>query len=364
MKRFIMYILLTAIICILVINAQQSITFAHEAVSICLEMIIPTLFPFFICSGLLIYSGFCEVLAKLFRFCMKPLFRIGPAGSSAFILGIVSGYPLGAITAGELYANSYLTKTEAERLLAFCNNSGPLFILGSVGIAVYSDLHIGIMLYIAHILAALTVGIIFRFYKKNDYTAPPSHMTSPKRSIGEIFNIAVQNAVSSMLTVCAAVMFFSVISRLVLNLIPLKPEADAILSGIMEFVTGTLKISALNTAIGKKLILTSLIVGFAGLSVHAQVMAVISKYGLSLKPYLLGKLLHGIIAALYTLLYISRFPITATVFAPSMSKAFAAASAYELVFAAAVVIGCIVFAVALFIKEKKALKIYEKDFNH
>lgn len=353
MKKFILYVLVTAVICLIIANAQQSVVFARDAINICFEMIIPTLFPFFICSGLLIYSGFCEVLAKLFRFCMKPLFGISPAGSSAFILGIVSGYPLGAITAGELYSNNYLSKTEAERLLAFCNNSGPLFILGSVGIAVYADMRIGVMLYISHILAALTVGVLFRFYKKNDFSAPPTIMTSPKRSLGEIFNISLQNAISSMLTVCGAVLFFSVVSRLALDLVSLNPTVNAILAGITEFVTGTVKISVLNIGIAKKLILTSFIVGFAGLSVHAQVLAVISKYGLSLKPYFIGKLLHGIFAALYTFLYLSKFPITTAVFAPSMSKSFAAASAYELIFAAAVVIGCIAFAAVLFIKEQK-----------
>lgn len=356
MKKFILYTVITAIICLIVSNAQQSIVFARDAVDICFEMIIPTLFPFFICSGLLIYSGFCEVLSKLFRFCMKPLFGISPAGSSAFILGIVSGYPLGAVTAGELYQNNYLSKTEAERLLAFCNNSGPLFILASVGIAVYSDIKIGVMLYICHILAAITVGVLFRFYKINNFTAPPTIMTSPQRSIGEIFNIALQNAISSMLTVCGAVLFFSVASRLVLDLVSLSPAADAILSGLMEFVTGTVKLSLLTEALSKKLIMTSFIVGFAGLSVHAQVMAVTAKYSLSLKPYIIGKLMHGLLCALYTFIYLSFNPITATVFAPSMSKAFAASSAYEMFFAAAVVFGCIAFAAILFVKERGSLK--------
>ena len=125
---------------LLIKNASSAIRYASDAIDLCLEMIVPTLFPFFICSGILIYSGFCELLAKAFQFCMYPLFRISPVGSSAFILGIVSGYPLGAVTAGELYADNYISKTEAERLLAFCNNSGPLFILGSVGGSVnFSD---------------------------------------------------------------------------------------------------------------------------------------------------------------------------------------------------------------------------------
>lgn len=327
MKKFLLHLFVICILYLIITNAQKSMVYAIDSMNICFSMIIPTLFPFFICSGLLIYSGFCESLAKVFRFCMMPLFRVNPAGSSAFILGIVSGYPLGAITAGELYANQYISKTEAERLLAFCNNSGPLFILGSVGLAVYSNLRYGIMLYVFHVLSAITVGIVFSFYKRSSYTAPKSTMTSPQRSVGEIFSTALNQAIQNILIVCGAVVFFSVISRIALGLLPLNQYFMSIAKGLMEFVTGTISIADLTIPISQKLILTAFIVGFAGLSVHVQVMAVISKYHLSLVPYILGKLLHGIIAAFYTFLYLKFHPITETVFAPSASRAFTASSA-------------------------------------
>lgn len=353
LKKIFIYILSAGAVVLLVKNASDAILYASEALDICFEMIIPSLFPFFICSGILIYSGFCELLAKAFRFCMYPLFRVAPAGSSAFILGIVSGYPLGAITAGELYANSYLSKTEAERLLAFCNNSGPLFILGSVGIAIYTNIQYGIALYISHILAALTVGILFRFYGRNRHIAPPTRMTTPVRSIGEIFDISLQNGIRNILTVCGAVLFFSVISRLVLNIIPLRQPLSAIASGLLEFVTGTLQISQLNISTAEKLILTSVIVGFAGISVHAQVLAVIAKYHLSLVPYIVGKLLHGLIAGLYMSLYLHFNPITTAVFKPSMSLSFTAASAFEVTTAVIVVIMCIACTVGLFFRTRR-----------
>ena len=353
LKKILIYVFAVGAVILLVKNASNAIVYASDALTICFEMIVPSLFPFFICSGILIYSGFCEILAKAFQFCMYPLFRISPAGSSAFILGIVSGYPLGAITAGELYANSYLSKTEAERLLAFCNNSGPLFILGSVGIAIYTNICYGIALYIAHILAALTVGILFRFYGRNRHSAPPTRMTSPDRSVGEIFDIALQNGIRNILTVCGAVLFFSVLSRLVLDILPLSGYASAIISGLLEFVTGTVKISGLTIPVAQKLVLTSIIVGFAGISVHAQVMAVIAKYHLSLAPYIIGKALHGIIAGLYMFIYLHFNPITTAVFEPSMGRSFASASAFETVTAVAVVCLCVVCALRLYIREYK-----------
>ena len=333
-KKILIYLFAVGAVVLLIKNASSAIRYASDAIDLCLEMIVPTLFPFFICSGILIYSGFCELLAKAFQFCMYPLFRISPVGSSAFILGIVSGYALGAVTAGELYANNYISKTEAERLLAFCNNSGPLFILGSVGIAIYSNIKYGIALYVAHILAALTVGILFRFYGRNKHTAPPTRMTTPERSMGEIFDIALQNSIRNILTVCGAVLFFSVISRLFLNILPVGGVTSALVSGLLEFVTGTVKISGLTIPI----------------------MAVIARFHLSLAPYIIGKAMHGIIAGLYMYIYFRFNPITTAVFEPSMSRSFAISSTIETVTAIIVVIACIFCAFGLYLKQNSEYK--------
>ncbi len=356
LKKILVYMFAAGAVILLVKDASNAIIYASDALNICFEMIVPSLFPFFICSGILIYSGFCELLAKAFRFCMYPLFHVAPAGSGAFILGIVSGYPLGAVTAGELYANNYLSKTEAERLLAFCNNSGPLFILGSVGIAIYSDIRCGIAMYVSHIAAALAVGFIFRFYGGNKHSAPKTRMSAPERSIGEIFDISLQNGIRNIMTVCGAVLFFSVIARLLLDLLPLNGLMSAVASGLLEFVTGTVKISRLSINTAQKLILTSVIVGFAGISVHAQVMAVISKYRLSLAPYIIGKFLHGIIAGLCMALYLKVYPITSAVFEPSMSRSFTAVSAFETVTASVMAFLCLLCAAVMLKKEKETAK--------
>lgn len=353
MKKFILPILTVGVLVMILADASSAMTYAHDALTLCFKMIVPTLFPFFVCSSILIYSGFTKTLSSLFKFCMKPLFNVSPMGSSAFILGIISGYPLGAITAGELYKNSYITKTEAERLLAFCNNCGPLFILGSIGVSMYTKISYGVILYVIHILAAITVGILFRFYKHNNYTAPKTIMTFPNRSAGEIFNIALNTSIQNILTVCGAIIIFSTASRLFLDLIPMTPVTDAFVSGILEFVTGTLKISNLTMPIAKRLLLTSVIVGFAGISVHIQVIAVIAKYELSLLPYFIGKILHALISGVYIYLYLLKNPIVSAVFYPSFSKSLAASSACEMVSSGIVVLLCIIFSTVYYLKRKK-----------
>ena len=98
---------------------------------------------------------------------MKPLFNVSGKGAFPFIMGIISGYPTGAKIVSDFRKNNICTKVECERLLAYTNNSGPLFIIGTVGSSLFLSTEIGILLLITHIFGTLTVGIIFRFYKNN-----------------------------------------------------------------------------------------------------------------------------------------------------------------------------------------------------
>ncbi len=342
-KKTILPVLACCIIAMILTNSDKTIEYMKMSLGICGNIIIPTLFPFFICSGILIYSGFCETVSRLFRFCMRPLFGVNPMGAAAFVMGIISGYPLGAVTAGQLYESSYISKTEAERLCSFCNNSGPLFVIGSVGAAVYGNIRVGVILYVIHILSALTVGICFRFYKHSDYIAPNTEMTYPERSAGEIISIALKNAVSNMLTVCGAVIFFGTVGRMTVDLLPVEGVIYSLAAGLIEFVNGTVSTAGLNIDINSRLVMTAFIIGFGGLSVHAQVVAVIAKYRLSLIPYFLGMLLHGVFAAIYTFLYLFLCPYSVTVFAPTADRAVSASAFCVLAAAAAAVITGLIF---------------------
>jgi len=319
MKKSIMYTSFILITILILANPESAISYARSGLTLCSEMIIPTLFPFFICSGLLIYSGFAQVLTKVFTPVMLPLFRINGSGASAFVLGIISGYPLGAVTACSLYENNYLSKTEAERLLAFCNNSGPLFILGAVGISLYHNPQTGWLLYIAHLLAALSVGIIFRFYNKNEHIAPKTVMTQPERGLGEIFSIVLQNSISSILSVCGTIIFFSIIAKLFINLFSTDGPYAPIIMGVIEFTTGAVGIAGGDFSLIHKLMLSAFIVGFAGLSVHFQVMGIVARYNLSLKPYIIGKFLHAVLSAVYVFLLTRFIPVATATFSSTQS---------------------------------------------
>lgn len=346
MKHKIFYLFVILLIGLILSQAQSVMTYTREAANMCFEFIIPSLFPFFVCSGLLIYSGFGTYIARLTEGIMRPMFNVAPSGAAAFVTGIISGFPMGAFCAKELYLCGNLSKAEAERLLAFCNNSGPLFIIGSVGAAIYGKPSYGIALYIIHIVSSILVGIIFRSYGKSHHNSPKTAVNTQKKSLSEVFSVSLTEASKNIITVCFSIIFFSAVSRTVLSFLPMNPVFDAVVSGLCEFSTGVLKISALNYGVCEKLVLTSLVVGFSGLCVHLQVMAVTSGAGLSLTPYILGKCLHSITAAVLTAAVMIIYPSYAHSFAPDkyvLSASFYISSA--MIFAAcsiAVILGIIV----------------------
>ncbi len=102
-------------------------------------MAIPALFPFFAAGSLLTDTG---VTAALGRLCARPMWRLyGLPGDAAgaLVLGLTGGYPVGVQAAADLYASGRLTREQAERLLGFCNNTGPAFIVGVCGAGVFGS---------------------------------------------------------------------------------------------------------------------------------------------------------------------------------------------------------------------------------
>lgn len=317
----------------LLLYPQDSMEAARTGIQLCGNVIIPSLFPFFVLSSLVVELGLAEYLGRLLEGVMRPLFNVSGACASAFALGFIGGYPVGAKTAISLYQNGMCTKTEAERLLAFCNNSGPAFILGVVGAGVFASSRVGVLLCLAHALASVCIGVLFRFYgagreKQSEArrgTAP--RFRAPRFTAA--FTGAIKNSFLSTLNICAFVIFFTVVIQMLVTsgflpglaqvlgtvLAPfgMTPEwARRLLTGLVEISSGVWTLSGEGTLSGR-LTMAAFILGWAGISVHCQVLSFLGDSGLSPRTYLLGKLLHGGLAALFTAFLVRVVPLEAPV---------------------------------------------------
>ncbi len=306
----------------LVAAPGQAAEGAREGLSLCLNVIVPSLFPFFVLSALVVDLGLATRLGHKLEWLMAPLFRLNGSCAAAVVLGFIGGYPVGARTALQLYEQGTCSKTEAERLLAFCNNSGPAFILGVVGAGIFGDSRVGLLLYLTHALASLLIGFAFRFYGKDSAAIPHRQKPIAAVTLPSAFTGAVTRSLQSTLNICAFVIFFAVVLRLLaaygvldalaalLSLFGFQPAwARRLVAGLLELSSGVSSLSGGGSMTG----LTSMaafMLGWAGLSVHCQVLSFLVDSGLSVKVYLAGKMSHGLLAAALTWLLAKLIPLS------------------------------------------------------
>ena len=311
----------------LLLYPTQSMEAGRQGLHLCSNVIIPSLFPFFVLSSLVVELGMARYLGRLLQGLMYPLFRVNGTGASALVLGFVGGYPVGARTAINLYEKGLCSKTEAERMLAFCNNSGPAFILGVVGAGVFSNGWIGLMLYLAHVAASVCVGVLFRFYgpreERSGHRRPSPQFQATRFSTA--FTSSIKDAFLAVLNICSFVIFFTVLirmlslcgvmgflSQLIASLLaPLGLDriwAEKLLVGLLEVSSGVTSLTAPGALPGR-VSLAAFMLGWAGLSVHCQVLSFVGDSGLTAGTYLTGKVLHGLLSAVFTAVLTRLFPL-------------------------------------------------------
>lgn len=333
-KKNILPILFLFFTCGLLLFSKSNLPAVKSGLTLWATSVVPSLFPFFVATELLMHTNIVNFLGRILNKYMKPLFNIRGEGSFAFVMGLISGYPIGAKIATNFRKNNICTKEECERLLSFTNNSGPLFIIGTVGILMFKNSTIGFLLFITHILACLTVGILFRFWKKNSKNESKiinSNINNYKNNVnisnlGEVLAESINSSISTLLLIGGFVVLFSSIISIckssgILDIIeflftPLFDFINLNSSFIKPLFTGLLEITnGINTIsniackkLSVNIIFSAFLLGFGGISVLLQVFSITSKSDLSIKPYIYGKLLQGIFASLYTYIFINIFP--------------------------------------------------------
>ena len=280
--------LLLALLLLLLIllSAQAAAESCRRALSVCARLIIPSLFPFFVLSSLLNALGLPGLLGRLLAPAAMRLYGISGAGASALPMGLCGGYPAGAAYIAELETSGAVTPREAERLLAFCNNSGPAFLVGAIGCGVFHSVKAGLLLYTCHILAALLTGLIFRD-SQSTAEIPPVFLdtTDPAAALSD----AIRKSVQAILNVCGFVVFFSVLLSVVENLGVLSWAVGALsrllgaapeltrpmLVGFLELGSGVAAMEGLPLS-PAALSLAAFLTGWGGLAVYFQTRALLT----------------------------------------------------------------------------------------
>lgn len=321
----------------LAVYPEAGLSAAKAGLQVFWEIVFPSLLPFFVLSEILLGLGVVNAFGVLLEPLMRPVFNVPGVGAFALSMGLAAGYPMDAVITGKFRRSGLCSRVEGERLLAFTNTADPLFMFGAVAVGMFGLPEIGVPIAIAHYLAAFSVGFIYRFYGgKKEQTRESRRDTGTRekiwrraiqelyrakqkdgRPLGQLLGDAVKESVGTLSMIGGFIMTFAVFITVMeqvglvrvispgvqslLRFCGLDPNlGQSLLHGILEIDLGAMAAAQAHAPVNQRIILTGAIIGWSGLCVHGQVMSVVHDTDLRLAPYIMARVLHAVLAGLYT----------------------------------------------------------------
>lgn len=271
---------------ILILDSKTAISGAYEGIELCLKSLVPSLFPFFVLSILVTSSlsgSSVALLRPVGRLCGVP-----QGAESLLAVGLLGGYPVGAQNVKLAYEAGRISKSDAQRMLCFCNNAGPAFLFGIIGPA-FGSAGAPWALWGIHIASALIVGTLIR------------GGAAQARRQTETSSLTLTQALQKSVTVMAYVCGWVVLFRMILTYLDrwflwmLPTQTRVAVSGILELSNGCVQLNLIKNT-GLRFILASVFLSLGGVCVALQTASVTQ--GLSLKTYFPCKLLQAAVSFL------------------------------------------------------------------
>lgn len=313
---------------------EATSTGVSRGLSICSSVIIPSLFPFLVLSGFLVKSGVSAALGRRLERPTRFLFGLPGCCAAGILIGFIGGYPAGAIAVGELMKQGALTPRQGRRMLAFCVNAGPAFILSTVGAGLLGSMTYGAMLLAAHAAAALVIGVLTRVLwppAADETACLPSR--SQRLAPATAFVEAVNSACRSLLYMCGFIILFAAVLSLadgsglsgwitqglrrLFDQWDLEPSvAGCLLPGLLEVSSGSIEAATTGSLAP---LLLGMVMGWGGLSVHCQISATLHTYHLVDRRFFLARGAHALLGGLFSLILFRYVPVAVTTWNPQGS---------------------------------------------
>lgn len=283
MKKRIMAIAAGMILIIAIFRSEDVMLGAGEGIQLCLQVIVPSIFPFLFLSMLLTNYW------KTFRIpLLDPLCKavgIPSQSQSILLLALIGGYPVGAQAIVQACQNGNISKKQAQRLLGFCNNAGPSFIFGLLG-AFFENRFATALLWLIHIGSALLVGVVL--------PGKTSKGISKTDEVNLNTTNILRNAMQVTFTICGWVVIFRILIYLLYDkLQQLSPIVCTVLCGALELSNGCVSLSLVSSEC-IRFIIASFMLGCGGLCVFMQTKSVTEKIGTG--SYFPGKLMQAAVS--------------------------------------------------------------------
>ena len=284
---------------IVLVGLLVNVSSVRSAVSAGLQIasgsLVPSLFVFSVVAQLIVRLRLLQPLEACLAPVFQKLFGLSSTCVSAWLLGALGGYPIGAQVLASQVRQGSLDVREAEAALGICNLCGAAFVVSVVAPILGLSVSGGFLLWGIHLVASLLTATVLRPFAPNvqvarTNTTPPTSNVAVASALTE----SVVSAANSMLTLTGMVCTFQVVTALVGQVLQ---TVSPIFYGALELTSG---IFSLNTG---ELVRASALIGWGGCCVAAQVAAMTATVKLRLRRYLVAKLLHAAISVLLTVLW-------------------------------------------------------------
>lgn len=318
-----------ALLLLLALRPQRYAAACAEGIALWAKVVLPALFPFLVLTAWIARSGMIVGLGRK----LSPLLRrcgLPAASAGAFLLSIVSGYPVGSRVVADLQRRGEIGRADAERLSILCSTSGPMFILGSVGSAMFGGGKAGAVLLTAHLFGVLAIALPVLLFRKRSAAAEPSPSPAAQRSAARAIRApqarapsdtlgeTVREAVLSVLCVGGFIALANVALCAAEDLLLLAPLralaelclcpfgaqacAEGIVYGLIEATRGCAALAAADAA---GLPFAAFAITFGGASILAQQLAFLRPVGVRAGRFIAVKAAQGCAAALFCALLLA-----------------------------------------------------------
>ena len=267
------------------------------SLSLWLNTLVPSMFPMFILSDILINYNFIDYIPAKITTLLSKVFNLSKNAILVIFLSLISGFPSNARNIKSAYDKKIISLEEANHLLLFNHFANPLFVIHTVGSFFLQNTASGLIILFAHIVSNFIICFIFRKKnvpsRNNDTT-----IKNESQSFGNILSFSIKKSIDSLFMVAGIATLFLILSTLITNIFSLGSTASFFVKSILEMTMGLSSLSSLKLNVVIKTVLSTMIISFGGLSVHLQVISSLEKAEIKYHNYLKGRLYQVFISGL------------------------------------------------------------------
>jgi sporulation integral membrane protein YlbJ len=289
-------ILLGMIVVLFVLFPNVICQGAKNGLVLWFDTVLPALLPFMILSDFMIRQQITESVSRLAYPFFSKMFGLTRAGCYPAVIGLLSGYPLGAKTTAQLYQKQMVSREEAQYLLTFCNNASPMFLLEYIGIHCMGLKHPAVLLVVIY-LSAYAGSLLSRQKHFSVGKCAEPVCKGQTQTIVASLDESILDAFVTITKVGGYIILFSILAQVLLELLPAMSFVKYIGIGVLEITTGSAVLSQAKLAAWVRNSIIAGLCAYGGLSSVAQTASVLEQTDLSVGKYVLSKLFQAVCAA-------------------------------------------------------------------